>query len=284
MKNSWKKTSFAMLSILFLGLLLCVVSAFMVKNNVWFTAIVSIGCSLLATAISSYLMDKTQDTTIDELKQLIMEQDNKIKKIGKDTNDRIFCGRHLRQVVTDALKQYSSGPETLEIDVMGMELINFWTEQRERLLACPNFKLRMLVQDPHSEIFELMAINEQVSYSTTKSNIEKVTKDVISYSVGLSKKQRIELRWLYFPASATLIRINDTVYVRTRLIDSSHVDDDHFFEKYEVGDIPFYSFKHYFSNAWKHCWNDSNFGKLGLAKNHYDSYTRSFLVLRGTDE
>lgn len=153
---------------------------------------------------------------------------------------------------------------TVYIDVNGVELYNFWREQKSFILQLPKYKVRMIVQNPFSPHFSDMMKNEIMNEESAKDNILKLTREV--KRLNESGNNNIEIRWMSFPASITMTRVNNQLYVRARLINATHRDERHFFEKYITEDKPFSTYIQYFEDAWEKFETDLNaqskFGEL----------------------
>lgn len=243
-----KQNRIAKVCILAIGVAIVAVGLYYTEER---TIFVSVGSSLIATVVSSTILDWAQEHDIEEVYKLAKNTYQELSRIAKgmNVNGRIKQGKHLKNVFPQMVEEENKLGKKLEVDVIGMELFNFWTEQSENLLKIGNLQLRMIVQDPDSTFFQSMADNEQISAKIAKNNIEDLSDKISKLTLG--KSQKVELRLLDFPASATVTRVNKQLYVRTRLIDSSHFDDDNFFERYVEGEIPYEAFKNYFNNAWK---------------------------------
>lgn len=243
-----KQTGIAKVCILAIGVAIIAIGMYYEKNR---TVLVSVGSSLIATVVSSAILDWAQEHDIEEVYKLAKDTYHELSGIAKgmNVNGRIKVGKHLKNTFPQMVEEEMKVGRKLEVDVIGMELFNFWTEQSENLLKIGNLHLRMIVQDPDSPFFQGMADNEQISARIARDNIADLYQKISKLNLG--KSQKVELRLLYFPASATVTRVNKQLYIRTRLIDSSHFDDDNFFERYVEGETPYESFKNYFNNAWK---------------------------------
>lgn len=243
-----KQTGIAKICILAIGVAIIAIGMYYEKNR---TVFVSVGSSLIATVVSSVILDWAQEHDIEEVYKLAKGTYQEMSRIAKgmNVNGRIKQGKHLKNAFPQMVEEETKLGKKLEVDVIGMELFNFWAEQSENLLKIGNLQLRMIVQDPDSPFFQGMADNEQISARIARDNITDLYQKISNLNLG--KNQTVELRLLLFPASATVTRVNKQLYIRTRLIDSAHFDDDNFFERYVEGEIPYEAFKNYFSNAWK---------------------------------
>lgn len=248
------------------------------------SVLLSVGCSLIATVFCTYISNKSQGKDTNDIYSLV-------KKIYEATPKiRIVEGAHLKNEFPKMLDNVSIN-YPLKVDVIGLELINFWndrldeirTQDNRRILLYPNLTLRLLVQDPKSIHFHDMMANEQLPESTVRDNILKVTKNVWEIQSQLSKHQKVEIRWVNFPSSITITRVNEELYVRTRLIDEHLIsDEDDFFEKYKKGEKPFSTYMRYFDNAWN-LWEDTRFEATETAKDHYDEYIQSLIQEENND-
>lgn len=237
------------------------------------TLLLSIGCSLIATGISGVFYGITQEHSVEEVHDLVRGIDCTLNRLmeGKSVNARIITGKHLKDVFPQMISEESKKNKKLYVDVIGMELFNFWKEQGEELFKHEKIHVRLIVQDPNSPHFKGMTTNEQVDSQVVQKNIEELTKEIEELKPRLKRTQKIEIRWLYFPASATVTRVNDQLYARTRLIDSTHLDNGNFFEKYIAGEIPFQAFCDYFKNAWQQ-WDNNRYPELRQAKDDYEKF------------
>ncbi len=242
-----RQNNIAKVCILAIGVAIVAVGMYYTQER---TIFVSVGSSLIATVVSSTILDWAQEHDIEEVYKLVRGTSQEMSRIAKgmSVNGRIKQGKHLKDAFPQMVEEENRLRKKLEVDVIGMELFNFWAEQSENLLKMGNLQLRMIVQDPDSPFFQGMADNEQISAQIARDNIRGLNDKISKLTLG--KSQKVELRLLSFPASATVTRVNKQLYIRTRLIDSAHFDDDNFFERYVEGEIPYEAFKNYFNNAW----------------------------------
>lgn len=242
----------------------------------------SIGSSLIATAVASFLLDLAQEHDISEVYKLAKDTYNDLSRFTEtlNVNGRIVPGRHLKEIVPQMVNQELKKNEFLEVDVIGLELYNFWNEQGTSLLKHDKIHIRMIVQDPEAPSFKAMIENEQVSADVVKTNIRNLTNTVRKLQTSLGSDQKVEIRWLYFPAAATITRINEQLYIRTRLIDSAHIDDDNFFEKYVQGERPYNAFRDYFENAWNQ-WENQQYPTLKEARKHFNFFIATLDAEKG---
>lgn len=238
--------------------------------------LLSIGCSLIATGISGYFYGIAQEHSVEEVHDLVGNIDCTLNRLmeGKSVNARIITGKHLKEVFPQMIAEESKKSNKLYVDVIGMELFNFWKEQGKELFKYEEIQVRLIVQDPNSPFFKGMTTNEQMDSQVVQRNIEELTREIQELKPKLKTTQEIEIRWLYFPASATVTRVNDQLYARTRLIDSTHLDNGNFFEKYVAEEIPFQAFCDYFKNAWQQ-WDNNRYPELQKAKEDYDKFISS---------
>ena len=261
-KNSLGKFSWAIIVVFLVGIVLCLWKKNNTENNTENnTVFLSIGCSLIAAAGSAFIMDLAQDETIDGLAELC-ETNNKTNKhiLEKlDTlsspNNRIIRGVHLTDQVYPLIDECIKSGNKLEMDVMGFELFNFWAahkEQLSELLKNKKLHLRLITQDPTSPFFSDMTDYEGRKMEKCKENIYDLAKTVkdIRDNLDENDKQQIEMKWMRFPASITMTRVNNQVYVRARLVDQIYADEISFFEKYYESDRPYQTFMFYFEHSW----------------------------------
>lgn len=171
-------------------------------------------------------------------------------------NERISTGKHLKKQFPEMLQESATDLDgIIRIDVKGMELYNFWTDQKETILKkLGKFHIRLLVQDPYSKTFDEMVRNEGINKEKVTANIVDLTKEILKLKKDgiLNDTDRlIEIRWLSFPAAVTMTKVNNQMYVRARLMNANNMNDLQFFEKYKKGDLPFETYSQLFEVEWK---------------------------------
>ncbi len=277
MKKGWDKQTWLCITLILIGLFCVVISStgvfkFNPKNVVLIaltdTGLKSLGFSFISTALVTFLKSKSEDTNIEEINKLLIE----IKNNQFSVNQRIKIGKHLKDEFPCMLKESVTELDgIIRIDIKGMELYNFWEDQKEIILnQMKRFHIRLLVQDPFSDSFEKMAINEGVNQQKITNNIVHMTKAIneLTKNGTLNDTDRkVEVRWLSFPASVTMTKVNNQMYVRTRLMNSNNMNDLHFFEKYYQGDMPFDTFSTLFEMEWRNYEEEPC-----LAKKHLEEY------------
>lgn len=143
----------------------------------------------------------------------------------------------------------------IRIDVKGMELYNFWNDQKETILnKLSKFHIQLLVQDPYSKTFDEMVRNEGINKEKVTANIIALTKEILKLKedcVLNDTDRSIEIRWLSFPAAVTMTKVNNQMYIRARLMNANNMNDLQFFEKYKKGDLPFDTYSQLFETEWK---------------------------------
>lgn len=260
MKKSWSKDTWSQIVLIAIGIILMAVSAIpLLKealNGIPTTVCLSLGCSLVGSAIASFFHSKAEDVNLADVNASVAEIKSYVKQFTP--NERIVIGKHLRgQFKTMYNESKKGNDDVVYIDVNGVELFNFWRDQEEFILNLRRFNVRLIVQNPYSKHFSDMMENEIMNEDYAKKNIIDLTKKIKKLNEsGKLGNNHIEIRWLSFPASITMTRVNNQMYVRSRLINASHLDDYHFFEKYTEGDIPYSTYQEYFNDAWNKCEND----------------------------
>lgn len=261
MKKSWKKQTWLLFSLILIGLLFVVLSStsiFASKNALCRafldTGLKTLGFSFISTALVTYLKTKSEDTNIEETNKVLLEVKDMVNQFS--VNNRIKVGKHLKYEFIDMLNESATKLDgIIRIDVKGMELYNFWEDQKYTILnEMKHFQIRLLVQDPYSKSFNEMALNEGVNKELITHHIIQMTKDINKLKKEgkfNNTDRKIEVRWLSFPASVTMTKVNNQMYVRSRLMNANNMNDLHFFEKYKEGDTPFTTFSALFDMEWK---------------------------------
>lgn len=261
MKKSWNKQTWLLFTLIALGLLFVIISStgLFKPKNVFLVALTdtglkTLGFSFISTALVTYLKSKSEDTNIEEISKKLSEVKDKVEQFS--VNKRIKKGKHLKDEFPRMLKESVTEDDgIIRIDVKGMELYNFWKDQKDVIMnEMKHFHIRLLVQDPLSKSFEEMVLNEGVNNDQIKNHIIQMTKEIDKIkkeeSIFNNKDRIIEVRWLSFPASVTMTRVNNQMYVRTRLMNANNMNDLHFFEKYYKDDLPFETFSTLFEMEW----------------------------------
>lgn len=246
----WSKMTWLNIVLLSLGLIFILFAALTEVysfSSVLKTVCYSLGCSLISTSIINYFRSKAEDVKLEDIEKKVVEMQKYYKHYIP--NNRIVIGTHLNREFPRMINN-SNSDEVLYIDVLGIELNNFWNDQNLLLLGRKNIKLRMIVQDPDSIYFSDIIKNEEFNEKIIRNNIYNLTKRIYSLSLNPKNNQKIDIKWISFPASVTITRVNEQLYVRSRIINSSHNDEYHFFEIYQKGDKPYDTFMKYFNDLW----------------------------------
>lgn len=210
----------------------------------------SIGTSIVASAIATIyfkIYDNYKDKDIDE-------KFEELQSIFKNTlpEERVYFGRHLRNVFTSDMLEKYRYRDAIKIDVLGLELYHFYNDQFNNLQRYKNMKMRLIVQNPCSKCFSLMIRNEARNYITVVNNIIKLTEDIKKYNDNITDEdEKIEVFWLDYPSSVTITRVEDIMYVRPRFLKEGEGEEDIFFEKYTSEVRNFRAYTNYFDNAIK---------------------------------
>lgn len=255
--RGWEKPTWAML-VIFLAGIVCCVSAPSINtvHSALSSIMLSIGCSLIASALAAFFMEKSKEGTLEEVEQAINTLSTKLdasqKKLDtlQNTNTRIVHGTHLTSTVRPMLDECIRSNSDLEIDVLGLQLYSFWRDHKEQLLNCRKLKLRMIIQNPETVRFETIIDYEGYKSENVRENINNLMNEVNDLKTKLSEKQNIDIRLFDYPASVTITRVNSVMFVRSRLFKQYTYTDYCFFERYVDGDDPFKTFSIYFEEAW----------------------------------
>lgn len=169
-----------------------------------------------------------------------------VAELGHGTADeRCIFERHITDQFTEVV---SCVPEQhpIEVDVVGFSLARFFTEQFILLASRPRTSLRIIVQDPQSPAFDLMARHESRAPDLMRQQVAAVTRDFFKlagvskprrwrlFSQSAAQSPRIEFRWFQHPATITMTRINEVIFVRPRAMNEG-ADAPVIFERYAGG-------------------------------------------------
>lgn len=219
-------------SLFLVGLLTAIIGLILELNkHFWGTILLSIGTSLIASSLSTaYLKvyDNHKDREMDD-------EFSEIKLLLKNSvpENRVHFGRHLKNVFLDMLKDYKY-KDKIHIDVIGLELYHFYSDQFKNLEKYSQKKVRLIIQNPCGHCFENIIYNEGRNFNTIVKNIVTLTDKIKEYNE--KSQSKIELYWIDYPASITITRVEDSMYVRPRFLKEGEGDDDIFFEKYTTDD------------------------------------------------
>ena len=280
-RKTWKKSTWLLIVLIVLGIALVVISELInnsninnsdrdMFNNILYMGLRTLGFSFISSALITALKEKTEDIKIEDIKNDLAEMQKNTKNISEKTissltemkntvkqfsvNDRIVNGRHLEEQFPEMLQESVTDLDgIIKIDIKGMELYNFWKDQKDVILGLNKFHVRLLVQDPFSDTFVKMVRNEGINQEKVTSNIQAITKDIFKLEEEgkiNNTDRKIKIRWLSFPASVTMTKVNNQMYVRARLMNSNNMNDLQFFEKYQKGDLPFNTYSKLFNIEW----------------------------------
>ena len=160
---------------------------------------------------------------------------------------RIF-GTRPDTEVKEAIQRNKRGQ--LEVDCVGITLKSLNYDIMETLKSRDNVKVRLLQMDPRSELLKRYAEEQGEDPNRLITDICET-----SYSISGSLDGKFlsgEVRWHDGFQSGTLIRINNVIFARMRLVREASATYT-FFERYRknADGKCFQALSEYFNNLWK---------------------------------
>lgn len=235
------------------------------------TSILAGGISSVAFAVIKFFDDRDSSFANHSISLDIKRLEDNLRAqivVRDDPDVRCIFDRHPKSQVAAAVKSVREG-SPLEVDLIAFSLGSFHNEQAD-LFERPGAKLRLIVQDPMSESFKIMAEQEGRDGDVMAREILHITDVVIARAKDMTNEDlqahlkahyrqqhkkgicEVELRWFSGIASITSTRINDIVFVRSRLLNEGGDGAQVFFEKYSsTSERCFGAYAAYFSAAWE---------------------------------
>ncbi|QPO13320.1 hypothetical protein IT893_07385 [Thalassospira sp. A40-3] len=153
-------------------------------------------------------------------------------KLALDVPDlhSVFA-RHPTTEVSKAIKNVSY-KDKLEIDALGLNLKSFIAEQIEaELLGEREVVARLLTQNPSSESLGSLCSREGRDPEKTRQSIHDTARAWRELSSNLNGRDIFRLKWSSKTPTITMVRVNNTIFVRPRLL--QEVDEDLVYEVYQ---------------------------------------------------
>lgn len=217
------------------------------------TSVLAAGLASMAFSIVTYLQARDQEGTIARLDDLAAQLQRGLSSLRQAevladvANSRRIFDRHPDQEVQDAI-DHASGD--VRVDVMGLTLKPFCSQQVPLLKERPGTTVRVLIQDPTSHIFEAICRQESRDFLSSLEDAVSVTKSMTSHATDTSEDARIEIRWFLRYPSLTMTRVNELWFVRARFLREADKPRT-FFECYTADEGTAYdTYQAYFEAAW----------------------------------
>lgn len=237
-------------------------------------SIVAGGLSSLAFCIIRYFDDKDEEErfaklfgNIESLAQAI--QSLRLHEVAR----RRIRFRRPREALAKAIEAVDRG-RTIEIDAIGISLKPFYDDWMQHLRARGGVRVRLLVMDPRTAIFERFCADQGVDKENFTKDIIFTTSEALNLErlligmragqggtadqsplgrTGTSLGFEIKLRWDPGFQSVTLTRVNEILLARSRLVNEAK-SPDVFFEVYRnnSSEHPYFEmYRKYFEEVWK---------------------------------
>lgn len=190
-----------------------------------------------------------------------------------DAGRKRIRSRRPREDVARAIEAIDKR-RTIEIDSMGISLRPFYEDWMDHLLVRGGVRARLLVMDPRTGVFERFCTDQGIDREKFVQDIAFITSNVLNLErshscmkadqgrtasqspsgrTGAGVVFQIELRWDPGFQSVTLTRVNEILFVRSRLVSEAR-NPNVFFEVYRNGssERPYFeTYRKYFEEVWR---------------------------------
>lgn len=178
-----------------------------------------------------------------------------VTMVSKEANERRVFDRHPEQEVRAEIDHHRKNSQ-VNLDVMGLSLRPFYGDFMDYLIGRENVNLRLIVQEPCTQLFSLICHQEARDEAAMARDVLLVTRRVLGLLKDAEHEERaghsmVDVRWFPLCPSVSLTRINDLTFVRSRYLQEA-LHPPMFFERYHrVEGRCFDAYKAYFEKAWE---------------------------------
>lgn len=238
------------------------------ENNL---VLLSVATSLIAGGISSaafgiirYFDEKTNIATSAQFGKHLEDLRSDLQDVGKDlqvvrsitavardVNERRVFDRHPDDEIRAEIERHRR-TSRVTLEVMGLSLRPFYGDFMSYLIERGNVNLRLIVQEPGTELFSTICQQEARDEAAMARDVLLVTRRVLDYQLESNPgNSEIEVRWFRFCPAVSLTRVDGVVFVRSRFLQEA-LHPPMFFERYyEIEGRCFDAYKSYFEKAWE---------------------------------
>jgi hypothetical protein len=223
------------------------------------TSMIAGGLASIAFAVIRYLDDRAADSSaaslknsVESLEHSVRDEQHALESLRRVTSSisgtslRVY-DRHPQDEVREELQQLT---ERISADIFGFTLRPFCQDWLEYLVEQGNCHVRLITQDPDSNMFDQVC--QQESRNPDLMRIDTLwVRDRVLAAQSLAKPGlNIELRWFSGYPTVTMTRLNDVMFVRARFLREA-TQPRLFHERYCAEDgLPFRAYLEQFETAW----------------------------------
>jgi len=228
------------------------------------TSLLAAGLASLGFAVIRKYDDQDQSELsrkLDRIEVTLKESKSSLKRarvVIPDASERCLFDPQISDRFREAV-QDTSPSAPLEVDVIGLKLFRFLKDQFEHLRIVSeqrDVRVRMLLQDPDSDVFSAICELETRDENGTKNDILSTLKfltgatlkeDQLTYTLG---NLTILVRFFAQFQPIAFFRVNETVLVRPRIRSGSA--GSRFYETYLKGEGASYFglYRDHFDDCW----------------------------------
>ena len=217
------------------------------------TGILSAGLASTAFSVITFLQAKDEEGTVGRLDALASQLQQGLSSLRQAevladvSNARRIFDRHPDEEVRETIDRTAG---QLRVDVMGLTLKPFCSQQVPLLKQRGNAHLRVLIQDPTNEIFHRICRQESRDVLSSLEDAVSVTASMLESADQAPTDLKLEIRWFVHYPSLTMTRVNELWFVRARFLREADKPRT-FFECYTAEEgTAFDTYQAYFEVAW----------------------------------